>query len=316
MFSSWYHRRYLSPNYDKGPFDPEEYNDWMPVDTYTGGIEHANMHLIYTRFFHKACRDMGITEGNEPFMQLRNQGMVLGEDGEKMSKSRGNTVPPDELVDKYGADTVRAYIMFFCRWNLGGPWSYSGIEGTSPWPRRGVGMGEGKPKNANSASKQTIRELRRKVHQTLISVTNDYEAFEFNTIVSSLMELSNHMAQSKKEGAFGSKAWEEAVEIYLKMMAPITPHIAEEMWMMNGKPYSIHQQLWPEIDLEAAKDDEITLVVQVNGKLRDRIIVAADISNEEAERIALESEAVQLHLEGAKPRKVIVIPGRLVNIVK
>ena len=136
MCSSWYHLRYLSPDYDKGPFDPKEYDYWMPVDIYTGGIEHANMHLIYTRFFHKAMRDMGITEGHEPMMKLRNQGIVLGEDNEKMSKSRGNVVAPDDLVKSYGADTVRAFLMFFSRWDMGGPWSSGGIDGTSRWMRR------------------------------------------------------------------------------------------------------------------------------------------------------------------------------------
>ncbi|MCD6475057.1 MAG: leucine--tRNA ligase [Anaerolineaceae bacterium] len=316
MCSSWYHLRYLSPDYDKGPFDPAEYDYWMPVDTYTGGIEHANMHLIYTRFFHKACRDMGITKGDEPMIQLRNQGMVLGEDGEKMSKSRGNTVPPDELVEKYGADTVRAYIMFFCRWNLGGPWSYNGIEGTSRWLKRVWSMITQEPNNVNDASKKTIRGLRRKLHQTLKSVNRDYEEFEFNTIISSLMELANYMAQSKKDGAFGSEAWNEAVDIYLKMLAPIAPHIAEELWEFLGKPYSIHTQTWPVVDEEAAKEDEITLIVQINGKLRDRIMVPADISNEDAEKEAFASEAIQNYMDGAEPRKVIVIPGRLVNIVK
>ena len=316
MCSSWYHLRYLSPDYAEGPFDPAEYDYWMPVDTYTGGIEHATMHLIYTRFFHKACRDMGITKGDEPMIQLRNQGMVLGEDGEKMSKSRGNTVPPDELVEKYGADTVRAYIMFFCRWNLGGPWSYNGIEGTSRWLKRAWGMITQEPKNVNNASKKTILELSRKLHQTLKSVNHDYNAFEFNTIISSLMELANHMAQSKKDGAFGSEAWNEAVDIYLKMLAPIAPHIAEELWEFLAKPYSIHTQAWPVVDEEAAKEDEITLIVQINGKLRDRIVVPADISNEDAEKVAFASEAIQSYMDGAEPRKVIVIPGRLVNIVK
>ncbi|NSW51213.1 MAG: leucine--tRNA ligase [Anaerolineae bacterium] len=315
MCSSWYHLRYLSPKYDKGPFDPKEYDYWMPVDTYTGGIEHANMHLIYTRFFHKACRDMGITEGHEPMMQLRNQGMVLGEDGEKMSKSRGNTVPPDELVQKYGADTVRAYLIFFSRWNQGGPWSYSGIEGTSRWLRRVWAMVLEAPQNSGSANERTIRNLRRKVHQTLASITRDYENFEFNTIISSLMELSNLMIQSKQDGASATRAWDEAVDIYLKMMAPVTPHIAEELWAGLGKPYSIHTQYWPKVDNEAAAEDEITLVVQVNGKVRDKIVVPADISDADAEKTALTSDAIARHLEGKTPRKVIVIPGRLVNIV-
>jgi leucyl-tRNA synthetase len=315
MCSSWYHLRYLSPGYDKGPWDPAEYDYWMPVDTYTGGIEHANMHLMYTRFFHKALRDLGITEGHEPMLQLRNQGMVLGEDSEKMSKSRGNTVAPDILVNKYGADTVRAYLFFFSRWSQGGPWSYSGIEGTSRWLRRVWSMIMEEEDAPAQAREETIRELRRKVHQTLKSITHDFEEFEFNTIISSLMGLANQMAQYKREGAYGSPAWHEAVEIYIKMMAPVTPHIAEEMWMQLGKPYSIHTQQWPAVDEEAAKEDEITLVVQVNGKVRDRIVVPADIAEEDAKAVALASEVVQRFMEGKPARKVVVIPGRLVNIV-
>ena len=173
MCSSWYHLRYLSPDYDKWPFDPVEYDYWMPVDTYTGGIEHATMHLIYTRFFHKAGRDMDIMEGDEPMLQLRNQGIILGEDSEKMSKSRGNVIAPDDLVDQYGADTVRAYLMFFARWELGGPWNSSGIEGTNRWIRR-VWTLFSEPAPKGNPSPEVLRNLRRKLHQTLRKVTHDF----------------------------------------------------------------------------------------------------------------------------------------------
>ena len=186
MCSSWYHLRYLSPNYDQGMFDPDEYDYWMPVDTYTGGIEHATMHLIYTRFFHKAGRDMGIMKGPEPMLQLRNQGMVLGEDNEKMSKSRGNVISPDELVAQYGADVVRAYLMFFARWDLGGPWDNQGVGGPNRWLRRVWTLFTEDQKD--SKQEDGIEPwLRRKLHQTLKSVTQDFEKFEFNTIISSLM---------------------------------------------------------------------------------------------------------------------------------
>lgn len=314
MCSSWYHLRYLSPHYDKGPFDPEEYDYWMPVDTYTGGIEHATMHLIYTRFFHKACRDMGITKGPEPMLQLRNQGIILGEDSEKMSKSRGNVVAPDELVARYGADTVRAYLMFFARWDMGGPWSSGGIEGTSRWIRRVWALYQNMPKPGNP-TKETLRNLRRKVHQTLKQVTHDYESFEFNTVISGLMELLNEMIKAADNGAAGSKEWQEALEIFLLMMAPATPHIAEELWAVLGKPYSVHLQAWPVLDPQAIIEDVITLVIQVNGKVRDRIEVAANISEEDAKVVALKSEVIQKFLGGKTPRKIIVVPGKLVNIV-
>ncbi len=314
MCSSWYHLRYLSPHFVRAAFDPDEYAYWMPVDTYTGGIEHATMHLIYTRFFHKACRDMGIVEGPEPMSQLRNQGIVLGEDSEKMSKSRGNVVAPDDLVSRYGADTVRAYLMFFARWNLGGPWNSSGIEGAARWVRR-VWIMLTEPAPVANPSSEVLRSLRRKVHQTLQSVTLDFEQFEFNTIISSLMELLNEMSKAREQGAGGTPAWDEAVDIYLRMMAPITPHIAEELWAYMGKPYSIHAQDWPQVDEGAASEEEITLVVQVNGKVRDRIVVPVNIGEDEAKAAALASPAVQKFFAGRTPKKIIFVPGRLVNIV-
>lgn len=314
MCSSWYHLRYLSPDYDQGPFDPAEYDYWMPVDTYTGGIEHATMHLIYTRFFHKAGRDMGIVKGSEPMIQLRNQGIILGEDSEKMSKSRGNVIAPDDLVQRYGADTLRAYLMFFARWDMGAPWSSSGIEGTYRWLRRVwlLILDETSPK---PISTDLLRELRRRVHQTLKRVTHDFENFEFNTIVSSLMELLNVMYKMRDSGAKGTVEWVEACDIYLRMLAPVAPHLAEELWERLGYPYSIHTQPWPKIDEDAAAEEVITLVVQVNGKVRDRITIPVSTTEDVAKSIALESETIRKYLGGATPRKVIVVPGKLVNIV-
>src|ERR1700690_1652950 len=300
MCSSWYHLRYLSPHYDKGPFDDAEYNYWMPVDTYTGGIEHATMHLLYTRFFHKALRDAGITEGNEPMLQMRNQGMVLGEDHEKMSKSRGNVVAPDVLVSKYGADIVRAYLMFFARWDMGAPWDSQGIEGTVRWMRRvwllftdaAASSGSARRATLGVPTQNTLRDLRRKVHQTLKRVTRDFETFEFNTIVSSLMELLNEMYKAREAGAVGTFEWNEATEIYLKMLAPVCPHIAEELWTNQlGKPYSIHQQAWPKVDEAAAKEDVIEIPGQVNGKVRAPVTVAAEASGGGSKAAALANEA-------------------------
>jgi leucyl-tRNA synthetase len=324
MCSSWYHLRYLSPHYDKGPFDEAEYNYWMPVDTYTGGIEHATMHLLYTRFFHKALRDMGITEGNEPMMQLRNQGMVLAEDHSKMSKSRGNVVAPDDLVNKYGADTVRAYLMFFARWEMGAPWDSQGIEGTARWLRRTwtlfteeqrpLGSSQNTPGDHGKA--ETVKVLRRKIHQTLRRVTNDFENFEFNTIISGLMELLNEMYKAREAGIAGTPEWDEATKIYIKMLAPVAPHMAEELWTNQlGKPYSVHQQKWPKVDEAAAKEDTFEIPVQVNGKVRDRITVSADASEEAIKAAALASEGVKKHLEGKQPKKVIVANKRLVSVV-
>ena len=322
MDSSWYHLRYLSPRYDGGPFDPAEYRYWMPVDCYTGGIEHATMHLIYTRFFHKACRDLGVVQGDEPMLQLRNQGMILGEDSEKMSKSRGNVVSPDALVEQHGADAVRAYLMFFARWEQGAPWSFAGIEGTARWLRRiwglvlDPGRSEGGGAAARGAADATVlRALRRKVHQTIEQVTRDFEDFQFNTTVSALMELANEMSSAAQAGAAGSDEWQEAVSVTLRLMAPIAPHIAEELWQRSGGEGSVHVQPWPEFDAQAAAEDEITLVVQVNGKVRDRLSCPPTSPRQTAEAAALASEGAQKFTEGMTVRKVIYVPGRLVNVV-
>jgi len=318
MCSSWYHLRYLSPRYDQGPFDADEYDYWMPVDTYTGGIEHATMHLIYTRFFHKAGRDMGVMKGSEPMVQLRNQGIILGEDSEKMSKSRGNVISPDDLVAQYGTDVVRAYLMFFARWDMGAPWNSKGIGGTARWVRRLWVLITGDlpgPARAAKADPNVLKGLRRKVHQTLRQVTHDFNSFEFNTVISGLMELLNDMYRAMDGGAVGTQEWDEAVDIYLRMAAPVIPHVTEELWEKLGKPYSLHNQPWPVVDEAAAADEQMILVVQVNGKIRDRLPLPVDTTEEQAKEAALNSDAVKIYIDGKALRKVIYVPGRLVNIV-
>ena len=316
MCSSWYHLRYLSPKYDKGPFEQQEYDYWMPVDTYTGGIEHATMHLLYTRFFHKAMRDAGIFKGPEPMLQLRNQGIILGEDGEKMSKSRGNVVPPDELVARYGSDALRAYLMFSYRWQEGGPWNSTGIEGIVRWLRRTWALYTAPAPAGMAASAEVLRALRRKLHQTLQHIGRDFEAFEFNTIISSMMELLNEMYRARDAGATGTPAWSEALEYYMKMLAPVCPHIAEELWTAAMvRPYSVHQQSWPTLDVAAAREDTLEIPVQINGKVRDRITVPAEAGDEEIRAAALSSEVVKKYLEGKEPRKIIVAQKRLVSVV-
>jgi leucyl-tRNA synthetase len=316
MCSSWYHLRYLSPGYAAGPFDQREYDYWMPVDTYTGGVEHATMHLIYTRFFHKALRDLGITEGHEPMLQLRNQGQILGPDGQRMSKSRGNVIDPDEQVRMYGADTVRAYLMFGYRWSEGGAWNPDNIQGVVRWLNRVWSLAhEVQEIEVKETEPEAGRALERKVHQTIRHVSNDLEQFEFNTVISGLMELTNEIASAKESGAVLRADCRHALEIMLLLMAPATPHIAEELWSRLEMPYSIHDQAWPEFDAELAKQDEITLIVQVNGKVRDKLTVPADIGEDEARELALASEGAQRFMEGKPAREVIVVPGRLVNIV-
>jgi leucyl-tRNA synthetase len=288
---------------------------WLPVDQYTGGIEHATMHLIYTRFFTMAMRDMGLVDFDEPMVALYNQGMVLGEDNEKMSKSRGNVVAPDELVDKYGADTVRTYLMFFSKWDQGGPWNYDGIKG----PQRllqdvwDLGHHDYSPTGEDESASQA---LRRKTHQTIRKVSRDIESFSFNTAVAALMELRNSLTAAQREANVSADAWHEAVDTLLLLLAPFAPYISEELWAARGHAYSVHQQPWPVWDEETAKEDTFELVVQVNGKVREKIEVAAGTDDEALKEIALNSERIQEDwLNGKTPRKVIVVRGRLVNIV-
>ncbi len=324
MCSSWYQYAYLSPYYredepahaDSTPIDPREADYWLPVDVYTGGIEHATMHLIYTRFFTKVMRDLGVVDLDEPMTILRNQGIILGEDGEKMSKSRGNVIAPDDLVERYGADTVRGYLMFGWRWDQGGPWDSQGIEGVVRFLNRvwdcvlEPGRVSGAPPD-----QRAIRNLRRKVHQAVRRGTEEMETFSFNTFIANLMELNNTILKAKDTAVYGTEAWEEAVESLLLMLAPACPHIAEELWARTARPYSIHLQSWPRWDDEVAAEETIPLIVQVNGKVRDRVEVPADVDEETARTLALETDGAQRHTAGKQVVKVIVVPGRLVNIV-
>ena len=335
--SSWYQYAYLSPYYredepahaDSTPIDPEEAKYWLPVDVYTGGIEHATMHLIYTRFFTKAMRDMGVVDFDEPMTILRNQGIILGEDAEKMSKSRGNVIAPDDLVERYGADTVRGYLMFGWRWEQGGPWDSHGIEGVYRWlhrvwnlvleyPPRSGGEAESAPadkKTADRSAERSRRSLRRWTHKTIRRVTDDMEAFTFNTIIAGLMEFTNALIKAQGTPIYGTEAWEEAIETLLLLLAPCCPHIAEELWARTGRHYSVHQQSWPQFDADLAAEEVITLVVQINGKLRARLEMPADITEEAAQEAALSDENVQRHIAGKEVRKIIYVPGRLVNVV-
>jgi leucyl-tRNA synthetase len=316
MCSSWYHLRYLSPKDDTAPFADSEYDYWMPVDTYTGGAEHATMHLIYTRFFHKALRDMGIAEGHEPMMQLRNQGQILGPDGQRMSKSRGNVIDPDEQVRLYGADVVRAFMMFGFQWSEGGPWSTENIQGVVRWLNRVWNLVENPEHRTQSTetSPQDERTLRRFTHQTIQKVSKDFDEFEFNTVVSALMELTNALYKYR-ETTQGTAAWEEAIRHVLLLAAPVAPHITEELWERLGQPYSIHQQAWPVADPAIAAEDVMTIVVQINGKVRDRVTVPAETDDETVKAAALATEGAQKYMDGKPPKNVVYVQGRLVNIV-
>jgi leucyl-tRNA synthetase len=413
MCSSWYQYRYLSPGYQDAPFDPEEAAYWLPVDVYTGGAEHAVMHLLYTRFFTKAMRDLGVFEDtvevmrrngrdtaglfDEPMLMLRNQGQVLGEeragdrlvvegtsDGQRviatsvrvdagatpgaatvvgelirrtenvlqvetsqgivtvevphgtpveipaipgandvnqlkhhlevqrMSKSKGNVVNPDELVRRFGADTVRTYIMFAFEWQKGGPWDSRGIIGA----RRFI-EDVWKIATSDYASRSSVQDepVRRMVHQTIQKVDADMVAFKWNTAVAALMTLRNELSAVSRDGTVSNAVWDEAVESLLLLLAPIAPHVTEELWRNRGHDESIHLQSWPEADPAIAADQVVTMVLQVNGKVRDRVDVPVDISDADAEALALGSERVQGFIEGATVLKVIVRAPNLVNVV-
>jgi leucyl-tRNA synthetase len=418
MCSSWYHLRYLSPNFGSAPFDPEEAAYWLPVDVYTGGAEHATMHLLYARWFNKAMRDTGVFDEtievmrdnerdpngllDEPMLVLRNQGQILGEEragdvivasgrmegarliadhvevvdrntvkpgiqsengtatisGEimrrtervlqvavggdtqhtvevapdaviaipdipgtntveqlkqhleiqRMSKSKGNVVNPDDLVEQYGADTVRAYLMFGFDWIKGGPWDSQGIRGPQRWIEDMWEIGTTTP--PETGDPETERHIERRLHQTIKKVGDRLEGFEFNTTVSALMELRNELKPAVREGKLGKDAFRNAMHIALRLMAPIAPHISEELWGRLGFEYSIHKQPWPEYDAAKAAEDEITLVVQINGKVRDRIQVSVDIDEETAKARAMGSEQVQRQLNGGQPKRVIYVAAR------
>jgi leucyl-tRNA synthetase len=328
--SSWYWWRYLSPRAEGFAIDRAMEERWCPVDQYTGGAEHAVMHLLYSRFFAKALADLGLVAEREPFRRLFNQGQILGADGERMSKSRGNVQDPDELVQRYGADTVRLFLMFMGPWDQGGPWNPQGIEGVNRFLRRvwtvcldptGAERGDGAgavPEGEDVAVAE--RALRVGAHRTLQGVTADHEGFRWNTIVAKLMELTNLLMRYRGTAVAGSAAWDEAIRLLLLMLAPVAPHIAEELWMRRlsaaGEVWSsIHQQRWPAFDPSLVTADHVEIPVQVNGKLRDKVLVPAGLPEAELEALVMAQPKVQANLDGKQVVKVIHVGGRLVNIV-
>jgi leucyl-tRNA synthetase len=316
MCSNWYFFRYASPGYDRGPFDPEKVAYWMPVDQYTGGAEHATMHLFYARFFNKAIRDLNLVDFGEPFTRLFNQGTIVSE-RQKMSKSRGNVVNPDEYVARLGADTIRGYLMFIGPWDQGGGWDDSGINGISRWLNRVWNLVLAGPETGRPAQsdEDAGSQLRRQTHKTIKKVAEDLEKFRFNTMLAALMEYTNYLTKVKEAGAVDEASWREAIDTLLLLLAPSVPHLAEELWERAGYSYSIHNQAFPTWDEMLVEEELVNLVIQVNGKLRDRVAVPASITEAEARDLALGSKRVQAHLDGKEIKKVIYVPGRLVNVV-
>jgi len=316
MCSSWYQMRYIDPHNDERPFSRELARKWLPVDQYTGGAEHAVMHLLYTRFFTKAARDMGVVEFDEPMVRLFNQGQILGPDGQRMSKSRGNVVAPDDQVEKWGADTFRGYLMFLGPWDQGGPYDPAGISGVSRWLHRVWNVVLGDVETAAKPDAPDTRELRRWTHRTVEKVTEDIAEFRFNTMIAAMMELTNHLTRLRESGAaVDATAWDEARSSLVLLLAPSAPHIAEELWERLGKPYSVHTQQWPASDPALTVEAEVEVAVQVNGKVRARLMLPTDAPEAAARERALADPAVRPHVAGKEVVRVIYVPNRLLNVV-
>ncbi|MAA63093.1 MAG: leucine--tRNA ligase, partial [Idiomarina sp.] len=364
MESSWYYARYCSAQTDDAMLDPEKANYWLPVDQYIGGIEHAILHLLYARFFHKLLRDTGLVESDEPFKRLLCQGMVLADsyyredekggkqwvsplevdierddkgaiagakhkqDGQpvniggmsKMSKSKNNGIDPQTMVERYGADTVRLFMMFAAPPEMTLEWSDSGVEGAQRFLRRlwkltydlnnAGGACSGQSLNANQ------KQLRRELHKTIAKVSDDMGRRQhFNTAIAAIMELLNHLQKAPLESEADRQVLAESIDAMVRMLAPITPHICEQLWQELGHQEPLSFADWPAVDESALVEDEKLIVVQINGKVRAKLTVPADASAEQVEQIAFDEEAVQKHTEGKDVRKKIYVPGKILNIV-
>jgi leucyl-tRNA synthetase len=315
--SSWYWFRYTSPHDEERPFDPEKAAAWCPVDLYCGGIEHAILHLLYARFFTKVLRDIGLVDHGEPFQRLRNQGMILAEEGTKMSKSRGTQIAPDDLVQRHGADALRLHLMYLGPWDQGGPWNSRGITGMEKFIRDSYTIVTSTARNRidSEAGSDEEQALRRLTHQTIERVTTDLRDFQFNTMVAALIEFKNGIWPLREKPIARTAAWREAIETLVVLMAPSTPYVAEELWERLGKPYSVHTQEWPAADPALLRQDEAEIVVQINGKVREKITLPVDLSEADVRELVLGRERVREQLGDRAPARVIYVPGRLINIV-
>ena len=321
--SSWYYMRFTDPQNPGQIATPQDLSYWLPVDMYVGGAEHAVMHLLYSRFWTKALYDLGIVPFFEPFKRLRNQGLILAParevDGqlviEKMSKSKGNVITPDEVVAKHGADALRGYECFISDFEAAVPWNTDGVPGVRRWLDRVWRIVLSPGDESDQPGNFSERQLRRVTHQTIMRVEGNIADFKFNTIISALMEFTNALYKARDGGMAGTPAWAEATEILMLLIAPVAPHIAEELWARTGRGYSVHQQAWPVADSSLAAEDEIEVVLQVNGKVRDKLTVPVDASEDHLRTLAMESDRVRSHIGDKAIRKVIVVPGKLVNVV-
>ncbi|MGC9964883.1 MAG: leucine--tRNA ligase [Syntrophobacteraceae bacterium] len=324
--SSWYFARYACPDFDKGPLDSKRVNYWMPVDQYIGGIEHAVLHLLYARFFVKVLRDLGELNVDEPFLNLLTQGMVI-KDGFKMSKSKGNVVDPDEMIQAYGADTVRLFCLFAAPPEKDLDWSEQGVEGSFRFLSRMWRLVSEYLDNLTSAATyagatplpKDLAQLRRKTHQSIKKVTEDIrERFHFNTAIAAIMELVNQIYQVLDNRLSDPMFWpvvREAIEAVIVLSSPMVPHISEELWKILGHQKLLMETAWPTWDDQALKAEEVLIVIQINGKLRNRITVPSDATDRELEDISLQDSRVREFIEGKQVKRVVVVPKKLINIV-
>ena len=319
--SSWYYLRYPDNKNTEAPFNPELINKMLPVDKYVGGPEHACMHLLYARFITKALRDMGYLNFDEPFTSLTHQGLILGPDGLKMSKSKGNTISPDDYIKEYGADVFRMYLMFGFAYTEGGAWSDDGIKSVNRFverieriidtAREAISKGENNKTTMDKAEK----ELNYWRHNTIKSVTDDTDKLQFNTAIARMMEFINALSKYTQEKEMNLDFLKDVVSDYLRLLAPFAPHFSEEQWSLLGNSYSIFNEAWPKFDPKALVKDEVEIAIQVNGKIKNKIMVSSDLDEEGIKAAALADEKIKASTEGKTVLKVIVIKGRLVNIV-
>lgn len=314
--SNWYFLRFADPHYDAGPWNPDAVGYWLPVDWYVGGAEHAVMHLLYARFFTKVLYDEGLIAFDEPFTRLRNQGSMLSAaDGRRMSKSRGNVVTPDEMVERYGADSLRAYELFIGPFEADTVWSEDGIRGVHRWVRRvwrllgGQGSTDHWPPTTDHEADER---LWRAIHRAIRDAEQQIEGFRFNTLVASLMQMTSHVEEVWPR--LGSRTRAEAVDVLCRLLAPVLPYLTEEIWRRTHQT-SVHLAPWPSWDPQRLAADTVEIAIQIDGRLRDRVRVPAGALEDSVRAAALARDAVQRYLAGRTPRRVVVVPGRVVNIV-
>jgi leucyl-tRNA synthetase len=319
--SSWYFLRFASPHCDAFAFDPAEVRRWLPVDLYVGGAEHATAHLLYARFWTKVMADAGLIDFREPFPVLRSQGVVHAVDGKRMAKSRPESVvTPDEVVERHGVDALRAHVLFIAPFEADITWDESTISGVVRWMARirelvekGPGAADVERPAKGSAISSADARLRRALHRTIRKVSADVEAFKFNTAIAALMGFTGELAEEQRQAS--TSVWDECCDALVRMLAPIVPGLAEALWQAMGRSGAVHEQAWPEWDEALAAPQTTTIIVQVNGQVRDRIAAPSTLGERETEKLALASPYVQHHLNGRQPQRIVVVPGRLVNVV-